>query len=126
MRDSNGRQNLRGLIIVSIAILAFSALPALLSARAQTASIKIVNNSTRQILHVYLSHVDTDDWTGNQLGDSVISSGQSATISNFACDQQQIKVIAEDQNGCFLSSVVACGDSVNWTITNDTAADCGN
>jgi hypothetical protein len=84
-----------------------------------------VNNSNRQIRHVYLSHVDVDDWSADQLGETDILSSQSATIGNFACDQQQIKVIGEDQDGCFLSTVVNCGDNATWTITNDTAADCG-
>jgi len=95
--------------------------------KAQTStSVSIVNNSSRFIRHVYLSHVYVDDWSSNQLGDSVISAGQSFTLSDIACDQQQAKVIAEDQDGCFLSTVVACGGNVEWTITNETARDCGN
>jgi len=83
-----------------------------------------VNNSSRTIRYVYVSHVDVDDWSGNQLSGNSIASGQSATV-NFSCDQQQIKIIGEDQDGCFLSAVVACGSNSTWTITNDTAADCG-
>ena len=118
--------NLRHLIVLCAVFCVF-AVPPLLSKAQPLASINIVNNSTgREIRHVYLSHVDADDWTGNQLGDSVvIAPGQSATISNVACDQQQIKVIGEDQDGCFLSAVVACGNNASWTITNDTARDCG-
>lgn len=39
--------------------------------------------------------------------------------------QQQIRIIRKDQDGCFLSTVVAFGDNATWTITNDAAADCG-
>jgi hypothetical protein len=95
-------------------------------ARTLTTSVNIANNSNKEIRNVYLSHVNVDDWGGNQLGNSTISPGQSFALNNVACDQQQVKVIAEDQDGCFVSTVVNCGDSATWTITNDTARDCGN
>ena len=123
MKDSNTRR-LPRLIILCVALCALAALPLLSSARSSN-STNIVNNSNRQILHVYFSHVDSDDWTGDQLGGTTISPGQSFNLSNYSCDQQQIKVIGEDQDGCFLSTVVACGTNATWTITNDTAADCG-
>lgn len=125
MKNSQAKLNPRRLIIVCIALSALAALPLISSARsANSTSVNIVNNSSRQIRNVYLSRVDVDDWGANQLNDA-IAPGQSATISNFSCDTQQIKVIGEDQDGCFLSAVVACGTSSTWTITNDTAADCG-
>jgi len=109
-------------IIVAIVLLAFAAFSI---GRTLTTSVNIVNNSSRTISHIYLSHVGTDDWTGNQIGESVIAPGQSYNLSNAACDQQQVKVIAEDQDGCFLSTVVNCGDNAAWTVTNDTSRDCG-
>jgi hypothetical protein len=123
MENLHTMRNLRFFIIL-VAIFSLVSISPLLSRAQPTTSINIVNNSTRTIRHVYLSHVDADDWGGDQLS-SGLASGQSATVSNFACDQQQIKVIGEDQDGCFLTSVVACGESATWTITNETAADCG-
>jgi hypothetical protein len=97
-----------------------------MSSAQPSASINIVNNSTREIRHVYLSPEGSDTWSENQLGESVIASGQSFTVNNSACDQSQIKVIAEDQDGCFSYEVVACGATSNWTITDSTAVDCGS
>ena len=126
MRNSQAKLNPRRLIIVCIALSAMAALPLMSSARSSnSSSVNIVNNSSRSIRNVYLSHVDMDDWGDNQLGNNTIAPGGSFTVSNFSCDAQQIKVIGEDQDGCFLSAVVACGTSSTWTITNDTAADCG-
>jgi len=122
MRNSHIKRNLLLLIILGAAI---AALP-LLSRAQQSTSVNIVNVSTHEIRHVYFSHVGADDWSGNQLGDSVISPGQSFTLSNVACDQQQVKVIGEDEDGCFLSTVVNCGDNAVWTITNVASRDCGN
>lgn len=131
MKESYGVGTPRNLVIGCVVLLALASLPLLLEVKARThaaeSSVNIVNNSTsREIVHVYLSHVDADDWSGNQLGDSTISPGHSSTVSNFTCDQQQIKVIGEDQDGCFLSTVVTCGENGTWTITNETARDCGS
>ena len=127
MRNLNGARNPRSLIIICVALFALAALPLLSSARTATTSVNIVNNSNKVIRNVYLSHVNVDDWSGDQLSEGqTIGPGQSFTLDNVACDQQQVKVIGEDQDGCFLSTIVNRGDSVTWTITNDTSRDCGN
>jgi len=125
MKTTDGKQNPRGLIVIFISLLVVALTPLLSSARTQTTSVNIVNSSSRDIVHVYLSHVNVDDWSGNQLGDATIGPGQSFSLANVPCDQQQVKVIAEDQDGCFLSTVITCGDGATWTVTNDTARDCG-
>jgi FlaG/FlaF family flagellin (archaellin) len=128
MRNLKHPRSNRGLIIAGVAVfvLAFASLPLRSSARVPATSVNIVNNSGRGIIHVYLSHVGSDDWSGNQLPDSTtIASGGSYALSNVACDQQQGKVIAEDQDGCFLSTIISCGDSGTWTITNESPKDCG-
>jgi len=92
-----------------------------------TAAITIVNNSSREIRHVYLSAPDQNNWGSDQLVNSVIApNGGSFTISDASCGGASVKVIAEDQEGCFSYQVVSCSDSVTWTITNDSARDCGN
>src|SRR6476469_9926956 len=123
MNNSHSKRSLYRLAILSFSLFALAALS---SARTPTAtSVNIVNNSNREIRNVYCSHVNAEDWSGNQLSNgAIIAPGQSNNLSNVACDQQQVKVIAEDQDGCFLWTVVNCGDSATWTITNDTARDC--
>jgi hypothetical protein len=112
-------------MIFCVAFCAATTLPLLSRAHTST-SVNIVNNSNRQISEVYLSSVSSDDWSSDQLGDAAIAPGASFNLTNVACDQQQVKVIAEDQDGCFLSKVVTCGENSTWTITNDTARNCGN
>jgi hypothetical protein len=101
--------------------------PALSNAHVSaTTSITVVNNSGREIRHVYLSAPDQNNWGSDQLVNSVISpNGGSFTIGNVSCSGT-IKVIAEDQEGCFSYQVVSCSEGATWTITNDTARDCGN
>jgi len=124
MRNSRNMRNLFSFVILCAAFGMLAIFPLLSSARPST-SVQIVNNTSRTIRYVYLSHVNADDWTGDQLGGSGISPGGSSTLSNVACDQSQIKVIGEDQDGCFVYQVVNCGGAATWTITNNTAADCG-
>jgi hypothetical protein len=123
MKNPRTKSNLYRLVIFCIALFALAAIS---NARTATTSVNIVNNSNKEIRNVYLSHVGVDDWGANQLGDTTILPSQSFTLSNLACDAQQIKVIAEDSDGCFLSEVVTCGSSSTWTITSDTARDCGS
>ena len=124
--NSKRRANRFAIFLIVLAILA--AAPLLSGARTPgTINITIVNNSSREIRHVYLSPANQDNWGSDQLGGAVISSGGgSYTLSNVSCDQTNIKVITEDQNGCFLYKIVACGDNATWTITNDAAPDCGS
>ena len=96
-------------------------------AYAPTNAITITNNSNREIRHVFLSAPDQNNWGSDQLVNSAIApNGGSFTISDASCGGTGIKVIAEDQEGCFIYKVVACSTSVTWTITNDDSRDCGN
>ncbi len=101
--------------------------PLLSAAHAPSTSVTIVNNSSQSIRHVYLSAVDQDNWGADQLVNSTIpSDGGSFTLANVSCDSASVKVISEDQDGCFLYKVVACSQATTWTITNNDARDCGN
>ena len=101
--------------------------PLLSNAYAPSTSITIVNNSSREIRHVYLSAPDQNNWGSDQLVNSVIpANGGSFTLADVSCGASGIKVIAEDQDGCFIYQVVTCSESVTWTITNSTTRDCGN
>lgn len=123
MKYSVSKNTLCRLIILCVGLFALTAFS---PARPMTTSVNIVNNSDRTIRNVYLSHVDADDWGSNQLtGGATIAPGQSYNLGDVACDGQQVKVIAEDQDGCFVSTVLSCGNSSTWTITNSAARDCG-
>ena len=125
-KSRSSATNRLAIVLIVIGILA--TVPLLSGARAPaTTNITIVNNSSREIRYVYLSPSNQNNWGPDQLNGSVISSGGgSYTLSNVSCNQTNIKVITEDQNGCFLYKVVACGDNATWTITNDATPDCGS
>src|ERR1051325_9924340 len=89
-----------------------------------TVSVTITNHSNREIRHVYVAAGDPNNWGPDQLHGS-IPAGGSATLSNVGCDGASVRVIAEDNNGCFVYYTAACDANQTWDITDATAPDCG-
>ena len=111
---------------VAIPFLSSAANPPVSSARPVT-SIAVTNSSSREIIYLYLSPVDRESWSADQLQGQVLAAGQSFTIGDASCSGNEIKVVAEDREGCFLYGIVSCAQaSTGWHITNDLPRDCGN
>jgi len=87
-------------------------------------TINVVNNSGREIRHFYLSPADNDNWGADQLNGSSINAGATRTLA-VSWDQSTVKLVAEDQDGCFVSTTVEATGSRDWTITSDAARNCG-
>lgn len=113
-------------LVIFMALVGMVAVVMPLLTKAQpSVSITVVNNTNGEIRHVFLSPTDQDNWGADQLNEQAIGSGGSATL-NVACDGSQIKVIGENQDGCFYYQVVSCASNSTWTINSNAAADCGN
>ena len=90
-------------------------------------TIAVTNNSNREIFYRYLSPVDRNEWGPDLMDGSTLKTGQTFTITDASCPGNEIKVIAEDKDGCFMYGLISCAQaSTGWIITNDTPADCGN
>lgn len=122
----NNLSSIQQLSVLLAVALVVVAIPLISCAQTPTATVTITNNSNLAIKHLYLSPVDSENWGPDQLDGSVISSGQSYTLNNSTCTGSSIKVISEDQNGCFLRHTVDCSTDSAWTISNSDAPDCGN
>jgi hypothetical protein len=114
------------LVVLSIFVGMMVCGPLLSQAHVPSTSITIVNNSSREIRHVFLSAPDSNNWGSDQLGSSAIAPNGGSVAISASCDGASIKVIAEDHEGCFTYKVVSCSESVTWTITNSDSRDCGN
>lgn len=132
MGKSQGKKRLA---VVATLICALVIVPSLAGAASITVStpqplmtIAVANNSTRDILHLYLSPVDRDAWGPDLFSEgTILRVGETFTISDAACSGNEIKVIAEDRQGCFVYGVIGCSQaSAGWTITDATPPDCGN
>lgn len=116
----------RRLVLLGVSCIVLAALPLLARTHAQPAGIRVVNNSALEIRHLYLSAPDSDNWGADQLDNTSIRTGETFTLNNVSCGQAEIKLIAEDQNGCFVAQVVACADNASWTIPAGVVPNCGN
>lgn len=116
----------KALTIAVIVVGMLACLPLLSSANSPSTRITITNNSSLEIRNVYLSSANQDNWGADQLNGSIPPGGGTFTLDNMACSGSGVKVITEDQNGCFLYHVVACNENASWNITNDAVPDCGH
>jgi hypothetical protein len=126
MQERSVNRGLRGAVGALLVLAVLAGITSLAGARTRsTISITITNNSQREIRHLYLAQGDPNNWGPDQLGESGIPPGGTFTLSNVSCNAASIRVIAEDQNGCFLYNNVSCGDNATWTITDSATPDCG-
>ena len=121
MRNSSATFLKTMVVIATLAVL--SALAPLSTATAPV-TLNVVNDSDKQIRHFYLSPANNDNWGPDQLSEP-ISAGTSRTL-NVSWEQSTIKLVAEDQDGCFMYQTVETAGSVTWTINSSTARDCGD
>ena len=128
MRNSNPRLKVRRspLALLVALLCGFMAAPSLSRSKPQ-ATITVTNNSSREVDHLYTSPTDRKEWSADQLPEgSRVQTGASFTLTNVICERDQIKVIAEDKDGCFMYVLISCQEPSTWTISNTTPRDCGN
>lgn len=114
-----------GLLMLATVVCALAATAPRSTATAPSLSITVVNNSERAIRNLYLSPANNDNWGTDQLDGSSINPGASRTLS-VSWDQSTVKLVAEDQDGCFLTTTIEASGSPTWTITTDTRRNCGS
>lgn len=125
-------QRLNRLMVLAMVICALVGIPALSTAASSgpqpVMTIAVANNSSRDIYHLYLSPTDRDAWGPDLLSEgTLLRVGETFNINDAACAGHEIKVIAEDRQGCFVYAIVGCAQaSTGWTITDATSPDCGN
>lgn len=92
-------------------------------AHAQKSNVTIKNKSDWSIQNFFLSPVDTDDWGPDQLGDEVIGTGGTFTLTGVPCDSYDVRLVDEDGDECIVAEVDICTNN-GWVISNDDLLDC--
>jgi len=103
-------------------VLCLAALP--LFAAKKKATVKVINQSKWEIHHLYLSSHDDENWGPDQLGDEILTKGDSITLTGIDCDDYDIKVVDEDGDECVIEEVSLCGDESYWKITDKALLEC--
>lgn len=83
---------------------------------AAATNITVVNDSWWEIYEFYLSPADDYDWGDDQLGDEIIETGDSFTLTGIPCDDYDVKLIDEDDDECIIEDVEICDGSGRWEI----------
>ena len=94
------------------------------AAQAQKSNVVIKNKSDWEIHQFFLSPVETDKWGPDQLGEQVISTGGTFTLTGVPCDSYDVLLVDEDGDECVVSEVDICGDNQGWIISNDDLLAC--
>jgi len=115
---------MKRLALIALALLVV-ATPAF-AKKEKKATIKVVNQSKWEIHHLYLSSADDKKWGPDQLGDDVLRTGASFTLTNIDCDKYDIKVVDEDGDECVVENVSLCGEELTWKITDKVLLKCEN
>ncbi len=98
--------------------------PVVVRAGAYDSVVKVVNQSLWDIHHLYLSSTSDNEWGPDQLGDEVISSGDSFQLHGIPCDDYDVKIVDEDGDSCIVGGVTLCADNNAWTITDEDLLAC--
>ena len=121
----SSRKRFRLLMLVAVFGVLSTLTPLSRASAPASLTLTVVNNSGWEIKYLYLSPANNNNWGPDQLNDSSISPGATRTL-NLSWDQSTVKLVGEDQDGCFLyQTVEASGDQV-WTISSATTRNCGN
>jgi hypothetical protein len=121
---SSHRKGFR-LFILIVVVCAFGTIALSSSAASPSTTVTITNNSSWEIRALYLSPADNDNWGDDQLNGSAIAPGASYSL-NLSWDQSTVKLVAEDQDGCFISNVVDATSNSSWTISSSASRNCGS
>jgi hypothetical protein len=90
------------------------------------ASVKVINQSKWEIHHLFISPADENHWGPDQLGEDVLTKGDSFTITNIPCDDYDVKVVDEDGDECVIEGAHLCHDDSFWKITDKELLSCEN
>jgi hypothetical protein len=91
---------------------------------AQTATVKVINQSNWEIHHMYLSTSADTEWGPDQLEDSILAKGDSITLTTIPCDVYDVLVVDEDADECMIEAVDLCADNSFWKITDKNLLAC--
>ena len=91
---------------------------------AKKATVKVINQSKWEIHHLYLSPTDDEAWGEDQLGEDVLTKGDSLTLTQIPCDEYDVKVVDEDGDECIIEAADLCRDNSFWKITDKDLLEC--
>jgi len=94
------------------------------SSAEKKSNVTVVNKAAWDIHHFFLSPADQNEWGPDQLGDQVISTGDSFQLTGVPCDEFDVKLVDEDGDECMVFDVDICGSNERWEIESSDLLEC--
>jgi len=85
--------------------------------------LRITNDSEYDIYKVHMSSSEVTQWGQDYLGDRIMHSGDTLTLSDIAPGEYDVKFLDEDGDACVLSKVKMF-ENQSWSITTDWLLRC--
>jgi hypothetical protein len=104
-----------------LAVLAASSI--LITLPALAATIEVENQSSWEIHEIYFSPSDEENWGEDHLGEHVLESGMTLSLTGVSPGEWDIRLVDEDEDVCVLQGVTV-GASETWLIEDDDLVDC--
>lgn len=95
-----------------------------LASAADTSVVSMRNDSAWNINELYLSAVDVQEWGEDQLGEHLIATGETFTLSGVPCDVYDVRLVDEDGDVCIVGGVKLCGTDSAWKVDDEDLLDC--
>lgn len=95
-----------------------------LPAGAQTAVVTLVNDTSWDIHHLYLSPVTDEEWGEDQLGEHILESGGSFDLYKIPCDDYDVMLVDEDGDECIVEDIEICEMDEEWLLDDETLLAC--
>lgn len=86
-------------------------------------SLKITNNARWSILRLYMSNTETERWGPDQLGNFVLRSGDTYTITDIVPGEYDVMFVDRDGDKCALRNIQIFKNE-SWTITSSWLVNC--
>jgi hypothetical protein len=102
---------------------ALAALALLFSLPTHAADIDVENQSSWEIHEIYFSPSDEENWGEDHLGEHVLESGMTLSLTGVTPGEWDIRLVDEDEDVCVLQGVTVSA-SETWLIEDDDLVDC--
>ena len=89
-----------------------------------TSNVTVKNRSDWEVHELYLSPTSEDEWGPDQLGEEVLGTGDSITLTNVPCNVWDVMVVDEDGDECVIEQVELCAHEAVWNLTNEELLSC--
>ncbi|HEX2568867.1 MAG TPA: hypothetical protein VH877_04850 [Polyangia bacterium] len=86
-----------------------------------TASLRVVNNSSLTIYYLRISPSSQNTWGPDQLGSNVLRPGNSFTVTSIPCDRSydfRVEGVGNVVLAVRYNVYLACGQTFTWTLVN--------